>query len=96
MKKFFIMLFTALLLIMGAYMPISAESENRVSDVFGKNTVECDVNTDGKFDIRDLIRIKKYAAGMPVTVNLNVTGVRGDSIANAVAGIKKQLLGVEK
>lgn len=96
MKKLFIMLFTALLLTVGAYMPVSAENGNRVSDVFGKDTVECDVNTDGKFDIRDLIRMKKYAAGMPVTANLNVTGVRSDSLANAVAVIKKQLLGAEK
>lgn len=95
MKRLFIMLFSSLVLITCASAPVSA-AETRVGNAFGNATVECDVNTDGRLDIRDLVRMKKYASGMPVTVNLNVTGVRGDSIANAVAVIKKQLLGVKQ
>lgn len=95
MKKTVICLMSVMVFALSVYLPAAAYGENRVEDVFGKDTTECDVNIDGSFDIRDLIRFKRYVAGMNVVVNLNITGIQNDSSANAMIFIKKQLLGVE-
>lgn len=47
-----------------------ASAQVDIPDVFGEDYVEFDVNVDGCFNIRDLVRAKKYIAGMTVTVNL--------------------------
>lgn len=94
MKKTVICLMAVIVFTLSVHLPATAYGENRVEDVFGKDTTECDVNIDGTFDIRDFIRFKKYAAGMNVSVNLNVTGTQGDSVANVIVVLKKQLLGV--
>lgn len=42
---------------------ICKAENNRVIDVFGEKYVEYDVNADGYFDIRDLVRLKARLAG---------------------------------
>lgn len=42
---------------------ICKAENNRVIDVFGEKCVEYDVNADGYFDIRDLVRLKARLAG---------------------------------
>ena len=37
----------------------SVSAEVRVPDVFGNTYVEFDINADGTFDIRDLVRLEK-------------------------------------
>lgn len=41
-----------------------------VPDAFGNDFAVCDINADGWFDVRDLVRTKKYIAGEPTVVNL--------------------------
>lgn len=94
MKKILAFLGAVLIFICSVGLNVSAYGENRISDVFGNATAQCDVNIDGSFDIRDLIRFKKYIAGMDVAINLNITGIQGDSAANAMIILKKQLLEV--
>ena len=50
---------------------VTALAVVEVADVFGEKYVEFDVNVDGCFNIRDLVRIKKYVGGNPVIVNRN-------------------------
>ena len=59
----------ALVFILNYGVVTSAVTE--ISDVFGNEYAEFDINADGCFDIRDLVRVKKYIAGMPSAVNLN-------------------------
>ena len=91
MKKIIAFIAIALIAVMCG---ISVSGETVVSDVFGADTVLYDVNIDGELDILDLIRLKRYAAGEKVQVNLNITGKSGDTLSNALVEIKKELLGV--
>lgn len=91
MKKITAFIAIALIAVMCG---ISVSGETVVSDVFGADTVLYDVNIDGELDILDLIRLKRYAAGEKVRVNLNITGKSGDTLSSALVEIKKELLGV--
>lgn len=63
-------LFTALLL------PLQTAAanygDNVLTNPFSEERPMGDANLDGCFDIRDLIRLKKYASGMAVTVDLGI------------------------
>lgn len=63
-------LFTALLL------PLQTAAanygDNVLTDPFSEERPAGDANLDGCFDIRDLIRLKKYASGRAVTVDLGI------------------------
>lgn len=50
---------------------VMASAVTDIPDAFGNEYAEFDINADGYFDIRDLVRAKKYMAGMPTLVNLN-------------------------
>ena len=68
-----------------------ASAEVEIPDVFGEDYVEFDVNVDGCFNIRDLVRAKKYVVGMPVTVNLRfIDNDLGD--AQLLATLRQELL----
>ena len=71
----------------------SVSAEIRVPDIFGNAYVEFDINDDGAFDIRDLVRLKKYNAGIPVTVNLNFANGESGS-AELLVSMRKELLKV--
>ncbi len=71
----------------------SVSAEIRVPDIFGNAYVEFDINADGAFDIRDLVRLKKYSAGIPVTVNLNFANGESGS-AELLVSMRKELLKV--
>ena len=71
----------------------SVSAEIRVPDIFGNAYVEFDINADGAFDIRDLVRLKKYSAGIPVTVNLNFANGASGS-AELLVSMRKELLKV--
>lgn len=70
---------------------ISVSAEVRVPDIFGNAYVEFDINADGAFDIRDLVRLKKYSAGIPVTANLNFSNGENGS-AGLLVSMRKELL----
>lgn len=71
-KRFFkaAVLFTALLI------PLQTAAanygDNVLTDPFSEERPAGDVNLDGSFNIKDLIRLKKYASGMAVTVDLGI------------------------
>ncbi|MBR7131998.1 MAG: hypothetical protein IKD04_00540 [Clostridia bacterium] len=68
MKKI-LSLLCALMLLLSNNIFASAVVD--VPDVFGERYAEFDVNVDGAFNIRDLVRIKKYVSGAAVIVNRN-------------------------
>ena len=69
----------------------SVSAEVSVPDVFGNTYVEFDINADGTFDIRDLVRLKKHSAGIPVTVNLNLVNSENGE-AELLVSMRKELL----
>lgn len=80
-------LFTALLL------PLQTAAanygDNVLTDPFSEERPAGDANLDGCFDIRDLIRLKKYASGRAVTVDLGIF----DEAAEAKRPVKWEACG---
>lgn len=70
-------LFTALLLPMQT--AAANYGDNVLTDPFSKERPAGDANLDGCFDIRDLIRLKKYASGMAVTLDLGIFDEAADA-----------------
>lgn len=66
-------------------------AEVRVPDVFGNTYVEFDINADGTFDIRDLVRLKKHSVGIPVMVNLNFANSENGE-AELLVSMRKEIL----
>lgn len=68
---------------------ICKAENNRVIDVFGEKCVEYDVNADGYFDIRDLVRLKARLAEK--TINLMAADAIQDGVTNSIdlGAIKK-------
>ncbi len=88
MKKFLSVL---CILVFVLNSSILAYATVEVPDVFGDNYVEFDANVDGYFNIRDLVRIKKYISGMPVIVNMNaIDSNLGD--AQLLASMRQELM----
>ena len=88
MKKFLSVL---CILVFVLNSSIFAYATVEVPDVFGDNYVEFDANVDGYFNIRDLVRIKKYISGMPVIVNMNaIDSNLGD--AQLLASMRQELM----
>lgn len=88
MKKFLCIICVAVLCLNSGLLASAAID---IPDVFGEAYVEHDINSDGCFDIRDLVRAKKYIAGMPVTVNLRfIENDLGD--AQILATLRQELL----
>ena len=69
----------------------SVSAEVRVPDVFGNTYVEFDINADGAFDIRDLVRLKKHSVGIPVMVNLNFANSENGE-AELLVSMRKEIL----
>lgn len=69
----------------------SVSAEVRVPDVFGNTYVEFDINADGTFDIRDLVRLKKHSVGIPVMVNLNFANSENGE-AELLVSMRKEIL----
>lgn len=66
--KRFLSFICALVLLISQSMTVWAVTD--IPDAFGNDFVEFDVNADGSFNVCDLVRIKKYIAGVPTVVNL--------------------------
>lgn len=72
---------------------ICKAENSRVTDVFGEKYVEYDVNADGYFDIRDLVRLKARLAGNKKTINLMAADANQDGVINSIdLGVIKKLL----
>lgn len=57
-----------------------AYGDNVITDPFSAERPAFDVNFDGRFNIIDLVRLKKYTAGEAVAVDLSVfSAIRGDT-----------------
>ena len=50
----------------------AAYGDNKMQNPFKSEKSALDINLDGAEDIRDLLRLKKYAAGINVTANLSI------------------------
>ena len=48
--------------------------DNIVSDHYYADLIFGDVNSDGRLDIRDVVRIKKAAAGLDTEINMQAIG----------------------
>ena len=68
---------------------MSVSAVTGITDVFGDDYVDYDVNIDGFFNIKDLVRAKKYYAGIPVSVNMNFVA---SSSAQVLVSLRKELL----
>lgn len=66
---------TALICVLSLFfgtLGAEAYGDNRLKNPFTAEKSVLDINLDGTVDIRDLIRLKKYAAGINVTTNLSI------------------------
>lgn len=90
MKKVIIFALTAIMFISSVSVAVIAD--NSVEDIFGNEYVLYDINGDESFDIRDLVRLKRYIAGESVFINLNFINDRNIPNATDLALLRKELL----
>lgn len=77
-KAIKIMVVTLTLVVFSAFLSISAGAmeygDNVVSDHYCADLIFGDVNSDGRLDVKDLVRIKKAAAGLDAEINMQAIG----------------------
>lgn len=97
MKKIFVCLLTAVILCSAAAFSVSAleirGGETVITDDWGVFKAG-DVNGDGRVDIRDLVRLKKYFVGSENTLVKTAADIENDKILNTddLAALRRLLL----
>lgn len=77
-KAIKIMVVTLTLVFFSTFLSIFAGAmeygDNIVTDHYYADLIFGDVNSDGRLDVKDLVRIKKAAAGLDAEINMQAIG----------------------